>query len=170
MFRSCVYPYQFGIFKAPDVSWDEATGSGDAYFTWVYGCQAVELTVSPKNGTVTLLNAVAAHDVGEAVNPPMILGQFYGGMTQGIGYALHEDLQSVNGAVTSLNFNTYRIPRAKNLPEMTGIIIENPDPTSLCGAKGIGEPTLELMAPAIANAIYRATGKRHTSLPIKVEV
>ncbi len=170
MFRSCVYPYQFGTFKAPDVSWDEKTGSGDAYFTWVYGCQAVELTVSPKNGTVKLLNAVAAHDVGKAVNPPMLLGQFYGGMTQGIGYALHEDLQSENGAVTSLNFNTYRIPRAKNLPEMTGIIIENPDPTSLCRAKGIGEPTLELMAPAIANAIYRATGKRPTALPINVEV
>ncbi|MGB5987101.1 MAG: molybdopterin cofactor-binding domain-containing protein, partial [Desulfobacterales bacterium] len=85
MFLSRAYPYQFGSFKAPDVSWDEETGSGNAYFTWVYGCQAVELTVNPKNGAVTLLNAVAAHDVGRAINPPMLKGQFYGGMAQGIG-------------------------------------------------------------------------------------
>jgi len=170
MFLAGAYPYHFGTFKAPDVSWDEETGSGNAYFSWVYGCQAVELTVNRKKGAVTLLNAVAAHDVGRAINPPMIKGQFYGGMAMGIGYALHEEVLSDEGNVTSLNFNKYRIPRARNLPEMTGIIVENPDPTSLCGAKSIGEPTLELMAPAIANAVYRATGKRYFTLPIKVEV
>ncbi len=170
MFLSCEYPYQFGTFKAPRVSWDEETGSGNAYFTWVYGCQAVEVSVNPENGAVALLNAVAAHDVGKAVNPPVLLGQFYGGMAQGIGYALHENALSENGKAKSLNFDKYKIPRARNLPEMTGIIIENPDPASLSGAKSIGEPTLELMAPAIANAVYRATGKRHFSLPVKVEV
>lgn len=170
MFLARTYPYQFGTFKAPEVSWDEETGSGNAYFTWVYGCQAVELTVNRKKGTVTLLNAVAAHDVGKAINPPMLLGQFYGGMAMGIGYALYEEVLSEGGNVASLNFNKYRVPRARNLPEMTGIIVENPDPSSLSGAKSIGEPTLELMAPAIANAVYRATGKRYSSLPIKVEV
>ncbi|MGB5987102.1 MAG: hypothetical protein WBG37_17495 [Desulfobacterales bacterium] len=72
--------------------------------------------------------------------------------------------------MTSLNFNKYRIPRARNLPEMTGIVIENHDASSLSGAKSIGEPTLELMAPAIANAVYRASGQRCRSLPIKIEV
>lgn len=169
IFLSRSYPYQFGTFRAPDVSWDEETGTGDAYFTWVYGCQAIELSVNRKNGAIKLLNAVAAHDIGKAINPPMVLGQFYGGMTQGIGYALFENVLSEDGKVISLNFNNYRIPRAKDLPEMTAVIVENPDSSSLSGAKSVGEPTLELMAPAIANAIFRATGNRHFSLPIKVK-
>jgi CO/xanthine dehydrogenase Mo-binding subunit len=56
------------------------------------------------------------------------------------------------------------------MPEMTAIIVENPDPNSPSTAKGIGEPTNELMAPAIANAVYRATGKRFTRLPIRVSL
>lgn len=170
MFLKQSYPYSFGVFQAPRVSWDEETGQGDAYFTWVYGCQAVELTVNKKNGKVKILNVVAAHDVGKAVNPDMLLGQYYGGITQGIGYALFEKVAIENGKITSENFNTYKIPRAPDIPDITGIIVENPDPLSPSHAKGIGEPALELMAPAIANAIYNATGKRYFDLPIKIEV
>ncbi|HNQ44301.1 MAG TPA: molybdopterin-dependent oxidoreductase, partial [Candidatus Cloacimonadota bacterium] len=61
-----VYPYAFGVFQAPRVSWDEETGHGNAYFTWVYTAQAVELSVDPKTKKVTILNLVAAHDVGKA--------------------------------------------------------------------------------------------------------
>jgi len=164
------FPYAFGEFKAPTVDWDEATGSGRAYFTYVYGCQAVELVVNAKTGKVTLLGAAAAHDVGRAINPPMVLGQFYGGMAMGIGYALHEEVLLDEGRVTNLNLDTYRIPRARDLPEMKGLIVENTDPNSLSGAKGVAEPTIELMAPAIANALYNATGKRYHRLPMKVEV
>jgi len=169
LFESQEFPHAFGTFKAPKVDWDEETGQGNAYFTWVYGCQAVELTVNRKTGRVTLRKAWASHDVGRVVNRPMVLGQFYGGMAMGTGYALKEDLKTVTGRIESLNFNTYRIPRAMDLPEMKGIIIENPDPLSPTGAKSIGEPTNELMAPAIANAVYNATGKRHLRLPIQVE-
>jgi CO/xanthine dehydrogenase Mo-binding subunit len=63
--------------------------------------------------------------------------------------------------------NTYRIPRAMDLPEMTALLIQNADPISPSGAKSIGEPANELMAPAIANALYHATGKRHFSLPMR---
>ena len=164
------FPYAFGEFKAPTVDWDEATGSGRAYFTWVYGCQAVELVVNAGTGKVTLLGAAAAHDVGRAINPPMVLGQFYGGMAMGIGYALHEEVLLDGGRVTNLNLDEYRIPRARDLPEMRGFIVENADPNSLSGAKGVAEPTIELMAPAIANALYNATGKRYHRLPMKVEV
>jgi CO/xanthine dehydrogenase Mo-binding subunit len=127
------------------------------------------LTVSRKTGKVKLLSAWAAHDVGRAVNPAMLLGQYYGGMAMGIGYGLHEEVLSQNGKITNLNLNRYRIPRASAMPEMKAIIIENMDPLSPSGAKGIGEPTNELMAPAIANAVYNATGKRFYKLPIKVE-
>ncbi len=170
LFFAKEFPHALGAFKAPDVDWDEATGTGRAYFTWVYGCQAVELTVNAKTGKVTLLGAAAAHDVGRAINPPMVLGQFYGGMAMGIGYALHEEVLLDGGRITNLNLDTYRIPRARDLPEMKGFIVENNDPNSLSGAKGVAEPTIELMAPAIANALYNATGKRYHRLPMKVEV
>jgi CO/xanthine dehydrogenase Mo-binding subunit len=169
LFREQEFPHAFGAFKGPRVTWDEETGQGIAYFTWVYACQAVELTVNRKTGKVTLLKAYAAHDVGRAVNPPMVLGQFYGGMAMSIGYALHEDLRIDEGRITTLNFGRYRIPRASDLPEMKGVIIENPDPLSPSGAKGIGEPTNELMAPAIANAVHRAIGRRFRTLPIRIE-
>lgn len=168
-FANQTYPYAFAVFQAPKVDWDEHTGQGNAYFTWVYGCQAVELEVDPKTGAVTLLNMVAAHDVGKAVNPAMLQGQFYGGMAMATGYALYENCEVEAGKVKPTNFHNYRLVRAADMPEMTAIIIENHDPNSPSGAKGIGEPTNELMAPAIANAIYRATGKRHTALPIRVK-
>jgi CO/xanthine dehydrogenase Mo-binding subunit len=133
----------------------------------VYGCQAVELTVNRKTGKVTLLNAVAAHDIGRAVNREMVLGQIYGGMAMSIGYALHEEVKSIDGKITTLNLNSYRIPRITDMPEMRAIIIENRDPLSPSGVKGLGEPTNEIMAPAIANAIANATGKRYFRLPIR---
>ncbi len=167
-YNSQIYPYAFGVFRAPRVSWDEKTGHGNAYFTWVYGCQAVELEVDPKTGKVTLLNMVAAHDVGKAINPEMLKGQFYGGMTMGAGFGLMEEVPLEKGAVLAKNLHQYRLLRATDMPEMTAIIVENPDPNSLCKAKGIGEPAMEITAPAIANAIYRATGKRYTDQPIKL--
>lgn len=170
MYLKQSYPYAFGVFQAPKVGWDEEHGKGNAYFTWVYGCDAVELTVNHKTGKVTLLNYIATHDVGKVVNRPMLLGQYYGGIVQGIGYALSESIVNQEGKIQNTNFNTYRIPRATDVPEMIGIIVENPDKTSPSGAKGIGEPALELVAPAIANAIYRATGKRYFELPIKIDV
>jgi CO/xanthine dehydrogenase Mo-binding subunit len=169
MFKKQAYPYAFGVFQAPKVSWIEDTGHGNAYFTWVYGCDAVELSVNKKTGKIKILNYVASHDVGKAINPPMLLGQYYGGITQGIGYALFESLNTQNGKILNNNLHTYRIPKATDIPEITGIIIENPDPHSPSYAKGVGEPALELVAPAIANAIYNATGVRHFSLPITIK-
>ena len=164
-----IYPYAFGTFQAPRVSWDEETGQGNAYFTWVYACQAVELKVNPKTKKVTLLNMVAAHDVGKAINPEMVKGQFYGGMAMGTGYALFEDLPVENGLVRPTNLHTYRLARATDLPEMTALLIEHPDKQTPSGAKGVGEPTNEIMAPAIANAIYHATGIRYKDQPLRIK-
>jgi len=167
LYQKQQYPYALGIFQAPKVSWDEETGHGDAYFTWVYGCQAVELEVNPKTGVVTLLNAVAAHDVGKAVSPIMLKGQFYGGLVMGAGYGLIESFDYKDGKPLKSNLHQYRMFRANEVPDITPIIVENNDPVSKTGAKGIGEPTLELMAPAIGNAVYRATKIRIVDLPIQ---
>ncbi|MGZ4971979.1 MAG: xanthine dehydrogenase family protein molybdopterin-binding subunit, partial [Limisphaerales bacterium] len=168
MFQTQRFPYAFGVFKAPRVSWEEESGHGDAYFTWVYGCQAVEVMVNRKTGKVKLLNCVAAHDVGTAINPQMVLGQIYGGMVMSMGYGLHEELKMKDGKITNLNLNNYRIPRSMDVPEMSVILIQNSDPISPSGAKSIGEPANELLAPAIANAVYHATGQRYFALPIRV--
>ncbi len=166
MYQARVFPYAFGVFQAPKVSWNEHNGQGDAYFTWVYGCQAVELTIDARSGKIRLRNAVAAHDVGRAIHREMLHGQFYGGMAMGAGYALQETLHCQGGKIENLNFHTYRILRSQDLPPMKAILIENPDPQSPSGAKSIGEPTNELMAPAIANAVYQATGIRPFHIPI----
>ncbi len=165
-----IYPYAFGVFQAPSISWDEETGHGNAYFSWVYSCQAAELKVNSKTGKITLLNLVAAHDIGRAINPALLAGQIYGGMAMGAGYALYENFPLVNGEPKASNFNSYRVMRSTDLPEMTAIFVENPDPNSPSKAKGIGEPALEITAPAIANALYRATGKRFTDLPMAPQV
>ncbi len=169
LFLKRVYPYSFAGFRAPPVTWDEEKGQGDAYFTYVYSCQAVELSVNLKTGEVRLLNVVAAHDIGKAVNRAMLLGQVYGGIAQGMGMALLEDVRIENGVIRNNGFRGYRIPQAADMPEITAIIIENPDPTSPSGAKGIGEPALEIIAPAIANAVYHATGRRFDHMPIRIE-
>jgi len=170
MYSRQEYPYSFGVFQAPQVSWDEHTGQGNAYFTWVYACQAVELKVNAKTGQITLLSMIAAHDVGRAVNPEMLKGQFYGGMAMGAGYGILEKCEVKDGNVVPTNLHQYRILRSTDLPEMTAIVVENYDPLSPSGAKGIGEPTNEIMAPAIANAVYHATGKRFPNQPVKIQV
>lgn len=167
MYNARVYPYGFGSFAAPEIWWDEEVGKGEPYFTYVYSCQAVELSVDPQTDKATILNIVAAHDIGKAINPAMLEGQIYGGITQGMGMAIMEDLAVEQGKITALNYNRYRIPRTTDMPEITPIIIENFDPASPVGCKGIGEPALEIIAPALANAYYRATGKRMFSIPFK---
>jgi len=163
-----VFPFAFGYFQAPSVTWDEENGQGDAYFTYVYSCQAAEVEVNRKTGKIKVLSVTAAHDIGKAINREMLKGQIFGGIVQGMGMALTEDFKVNDGHVVSLNYNTYKIPKSTDAPEMTAVIVENPDPNSPTGAKGIGEPALEITAPAIANAVYNATGYRPDSLPIKI--
>lgn len=169
MYLSRVYPFAFGSFQAPRVSWDEENGQGNAYFSYVYSCQAVEVEVDPEKRSCRLLNVVATHDIGKAINPPMVEGQIQGGIVQGMGMALTEDFKIEEGRIKSLNFSKYKIPRMTDVPDMLTQIVENHDPLSPTGAKGIGEPAMEIIAPAIANAVAAATGERFFSLPIKLK-
>lgn len=167
MYEARVFPYAFGNYQAPDIWWDEEKGCGVPYFTFVYSCQAAELLVDNNKKTIRVTNIVAGHDIGKAINPLYLKGQVHGGIAQGAGMTLTEDFIIKRGRVETLNYNNYKIPKAEVLPEITAIIIENNDSTSPMGCKGIGEPALEVIAPALANAFYNATGKRQFCLPFK---
>ncbi|MDC7219433.1 MAG: xanthine dehydrogenase family protein molybdopterin-binding subunit [Spirochaetales bacterium] len=169
LFLNCDYPYAFGSFQAPKVSWDEETGKGNAYFTWGYSCQIAEVEVDKATGKIQLLDVYAVHDIGKAINPEYLQGQIYGGFTQGYGMAVMEDLNIVDGRLKHDNLNRYRIPRATDVGEFHTEIVENHDPNSPTGAKGVGEPALEIAAAATANAVYAATGCRCNAYPIKAK-
>ena len=99
----------------------------------------------------------------------LLEGQVYGGATMGIGYALTERLILQNGKVMNPNFLDYKLLTAKDVPKIEPLVIETDDPFGPFGAKGIGEPGSVPTAPAIANAIYNATGIRIYDLPITPE-
>jgi len=164
-----VFLSAYGWYKAPDISWDEETGQGRPYFTYVYGCQIAEVEVDTATGQIEVLKMVAAHDVGRAINPVTLKGQIYGGVMMALGYGIMEEVEIVSGYIKNTNFDEYLIPTIKDMPEIIPIIVENPDPHGPYGAKSIGEPTLELGAPAIANAVAQATGRRIRHLPLNLE-
>ena len=159
----------YGWYKAPDISWNEEVGQGKPYFTYVYGCQVAEVEVDTATGQIEVLKMTAAHDVGKAINPACLKGQIYGGVMMGLGYGIMEELETEKGYIENTNFDEYLIPTIKDMPEIVPIIVENPDPNGPYGAKSIGEPTLELGAVAIANAVAHATGKRIRNLPLNLE-
>ena len=164
-----VFLSAYGWYKAPDISWDEENGQGRPYFTYVYGCQIAEVEVDTATGQIEVLKMTAAHDVGRAINPACLKGQIYGGVMMGLGYGIMEEIETANGYIKNTNFDEYLIPTVKDMPEICPVIVENPDPHGPYGAKSIGEPTLELGAPAIANAVAQATGKRIRHLPLNLE-
>jgi len=159
----------YGWYKAPKVSWIEESGQGNAYFTYVYGCQIADVCVDTYTGKIVVNKITAAHDVGKAINRLGLEGQIYGGVTQGMGYGVLEHYNIQDGFVKSKNLDEYIIPTVKDIGEILPIIVENPDATGPYGAKGIGEPTLELGSACIANAYCDATGKRSYEIPLTLE-
>ncbi|HHE38013.1 MAG TPA: aldehyde oxidase, partial [Candidatus Cloacimonetes bacterium] len=159
----------YGWFKGPKVGWDEETGQGNAYFTYVYGCQIAQIKVDTFTGKIEIEKITAAHDVGKVINRLGAEGQIYGGVTQGFGYGVLEDYNIQKGEVKSQNFDEYLIPTTKEIPEIDPILIENPDKFGPFGAKSIGEPTLELTSAAINNALKFAVGKHSYQIPLTLE-
>ncbi|MCX6928991.1 MAG: xanthine dehydrogenase family protein molybdopterin-binding subunit [Verrucomicrobia bacterium] len=161
--------YGLGWHHAPPTSWHEEEGKGDAYFTFVYGANVAEVEVDTETGKVDVLAFVSCHDVGKAINRNAVLGQFYGGVAMGLGYGLLEEFAFEGAVPKQVNFDEYLIPTALDVPNIKGIIVENEDAAGPFGAKSVGEPTNELAAPAIVNAIFNATGKRLCEIPATLE-
>ncbi len=158
-----------GIFTAQTTKMDEETGQGAPYWPYTFSVYGVEVEVDTETGLVEITKAVCAQDVGKAINPKLIEGQIDGGFAMGLGYAIFEDLGLHNGEIKHNRFTNYLIPTALDVPDLDKIIIEAPETTAPYGAKGIGEPVMIAVAPAILNAIYNAVGVRITEIPITPE-
>jgi xanthine dehydrogenase molybdenum-binding subunit len=130
-----------------------------------------EVEVDPETGVVRVLRYVAVHDSGRIVHPEAARGQIVGGVVQALGYTLMEEtpLDPENGAPLACNLQDFKIPNLLDFPVIEPVLIEYHDPVGPYGAKGLGEPPLVPVAPAVANAVYDAVGVRICELPITAE-
>jgi len=154
----------------PTTPYDPKTGQCDPHISYGYATQIALVEVDTETGEVDVLKVWAAHDVGRAVNPEMVLGQVGGGVHMGVGYTLMEEFIQQEGLVRTRRFSEYQMPTALDMPpEIIPIVVEVADPTGPYGAKGVGEMTTLPTAPAVLNAICDAVGVRLERLPATAE-
>ena len=165
-----IHRSELAMFRAPftDVL-DPETGQGQAHPDYTYGAHAVEVAVDIDTGEVDVLKSVAAHDVGQCINQAAVEGQIQGGAQNGQGYALSEEMLYDEGRLITPSFSEYLMPTAMDMPKVECIILESRSGVGPYGAKGIGEPAMTPVAPAIANAVADAIGVRVFEMPITPE-
>ena len=135
-----------------------------------YCAQAAEVEVDPETGQITVRKIVTAHDVGTVLNPLTHQGQIEGGVIQGLGYALMEEMETAEGQISTLSLGDYKIPTIKDLPELITVLLEPAGGPAPFQSKGIGESSNTPVAAAIANAVSDAIGGRPiTRLPLTAE-
>ena len=132
-----------------------------SHFSYGY---AAHLAILDENGDIKEIHA--AHDGGKIINPALFDGQIQGGVVMGMGYALKEKLPIKDGYLESARMSKLGLLKAKDIPEIKVIVIEDPDPVGPFGAKGVGEISCIPTAPAIANAFCRYDGERRYKLPL----
>jgi CO/xanthine dehydrogenase Mo-binding subunit len=132
-----------------------------------FGTHIADVEVDMDLGIARVTRYTAIQDVGRAVHPSYVEGQLQGGASQGIGWALNEEyIYNKDGKVDNPGFLDYRMPVCSDLPMIDCILVEVPNPKHPQGVKGVGEVPLIPVMAAVANAIYRATGRRFYALPM----
>lgn len=156
---------------SPLSAWARYNPGVERRFAYGFAAVYAEVEVDVGTGAVKILRLVSAHDVGRAINPVIVDGQIKGGAAQGLGYALSEGFRFDPHNGTALNqwFLDLKTPSILDTPEIEPIIIELGEPTHPFGAKGCSEISYVGVAPAVANAIYNATGVRLLELPMTPE-
>ncbi len=139
---------------------------GDMHFAFSYAAQAVEVEVDLETGEVKVLQMVAAHDIGRAINPLALQGQIEGGMVMGLGHALTEEFIVEDCYVFTDVLARYKMPSIKHAPPITSFIVEDAASTGPYGAKGVGEIASIPTLAAVSNAVYNACGVRLHKLPV----
>ena len=157
------------MYEPPDwIQWDDSTYRGDAYATYGWGCDVVELELDPDTFEVRPIKLTAVQEFGRPIHPALARGQIEGGTAQGLGYALLENVVMKNGAMANSQLTNYVIPTTLDMPELDVVMMENPYPGGPFGAKGLGELPMDGPAPAVVNAI-RALGIDLREIPATPE-
>jgi CO/xanthine dehydrogenase Mo-binding subunit len=149
---------------------DLETGAGRPNYCYGYSAQAVEVEVDVSTGVTRVTKIISAHDVGRAINRQQVEAQIEGCLAQALGYALTENFLVRDGTILTPYFSTYLLPTALDMPtEIVPVILELADPNGPYGARGVAEMPLVPFAPAVAAAIYDATGAWLSDLPMTPE-
>jgi xanthine dehydrogenase D subunit len=151
----------------PTYPLDPETGQGNAHVQYAFAAHRAVVDVDTELGLVKVVELASAQDVGKAMNPLAVAGQIHGGTAQGLGLALMEEIQVVDGAVRNPSFTDYLIPTILDMPPMRLDILELADPHAPYGLRGVGEPPTISSTPAIVAAIRAATGKPLTRVPVR---
>ena len=137
----------------PGLLWDDEKYAGDAYGSYAWGCNVVEVEVDPHTFEVTPIGVTAVAEIGKAIHPMMAIGQIEGGTAQGIGYALTEEVVMKDGRMANAQLTNYIIPTPMDAAPIDVGIIERPYQHGPFGAKGVGEMPIDGPAPAVINAL-----------------
>jgi CO/xanthine dehydrogenase Mo-binding subunit len=150
--------------------WDDEKYQGDAYSAYAWAVYVAEVSVDMRTAEIHVDDFVAVQEVGKVINPTLAAGQIEGGVAQGIGLALYENVVWQQGRMVNGQMTNYIMPTSMDVPPIRVLFEEIPYGHGPAGAKGIGELPLDGTAPAIANAIAHATGADVRRIPITPEV
>ncbi|HXG88921.1 MAG TPA: xanthine dehydrogenase family protein molybdopterin-binding subunit [Vicinamibacterales bacterium] len=142
--------------RPPGLEWDDDRYIGDAYGSYGWGCNVVELAVDPVTWEVIPTKVTAVVEIGKAIHPIMAIGQVEGGTAQGIGWALLEEVVMRDGRMANASLTNYIIPTPPDTPPIETFILEAPYRYGPYGAKGVGEMPIDGPAPAVVNALRHA--------------
>jgi CO/xanthine dehydrogenase Mo-binding subunit len=162
--------YHVALFKAPFRNLNQFERiEGDVFPDYTYGTHAVEVAVDEETGKIEVLKLIASYDVGRAINRLSVEGQLEGGAIYALGYGLTEEMVIEKGTIKTPSFSEYLIPTSMDAPDVETIVLESGDGVGPFGAKGVGEPSVNSVAPALANAVCDAVGVRIRELPLTPE-
>jgi xanthine dehydrogenase D subunit len=156
----------FEYHHRPTEDLDE-NGQGNCHVAFAFVAHRAVVDVDTELGLVKVVQVATAQDIGRALNPLSVVGQIEGGIAQGLGLAVMEEIVVDNGRVRNPSFTDYLLPTALDAPVVIASFVEEPDPQAPLGAKGVGEPPCISVTPAIVAAIRDATGKELSRVPVR---
>ena len=142
--------------RPAEMIWDDDSYRGDAYGSYGWGCDVVEVEVDRDTWEVKPIAFTTVHEIGRAIHPMLATGQIEGGSAQGLGYALLEDVVMRDGRMANATLTNYIIPTTLDTPPLKVTMLENPYKHGPFGAKGVGEMPIDGPAPAVINALRHA--------------